>query len=514
MNNRPERLQPGRRSLWWLVLLLLLLLLWLIMAYLRGIWPFSPSADFPPEAFYMQDQVVVTGLQADVDAAMAALPAGMVALQERLVVDDMLGGQPCPGLPAGGRVIDLYQMGNPDNTVAEVIEAVQNAAGTSGDVTAEPNWLAGAPWEIEGSPWEIEGSPWEIEGSSGSSPAPAALAADYLEQWAWQPQAINLPAGQLPVTGAGIRVGIFDTSPFDAPAPGAPPAAQPINWVGQPTPLSLLVLHPEPAATLPPEESAAADLSNHGLFVAGMVYAVAPGSNIQLIRVLGSDNRGDLFTLNREMVRFISETGQTDAIGTVMNLSLGLRIPPAEAEFGLPDQVQSLRDILAVARCRHIVVVAAAGNNSAGLDSPEPATLPAAWNSVIGVAASNRANGRSCFSNQGDVAAPGGDGQSLTSCVPQLADCQGANCPYALVGPVLMPPAETGYTYWTGSSFATPLVSGLAALVLEMGQGQLTPADVQAIIECGARPGDPNLGSGVVNVRRTLQQCMGLTRGE
>jgi hypothetical protein len=515
MRNRSERLQPGRRSLWWIVLLLLLLLLWLIMAYLRGVWPFSPAAEYPPEAFFMQDQVVVTGSQPDVDAAMAAMPVGMVQLQERLEMDEMLNGQPCPGLPAGGRVVDLYQMTGSDDTVAEVIAAVQNAAGSSGDVTAEPNWLAGAPWEIEGSPWEIEGSPWEIEGSGGGGVAPAALPADYQEQWAWQPPAINLQGGQLPVTGAGVRVGIFDTSPFDAPALGAPPAVQPITWVGQPIPLSLLVLHPQPAATLPAEdEGYAQDLSNHGLFVAGLVYAVAPGSQIELIRVLGSDNRGDLFTLNREMARFISETTQAGVIGTVMNLSLGLRIPPEEADFGLPDQVQSLREILAIARCREIVVVAAAGNHSAGMDTPEPPTLPAAWSSVIGVAASNRANSRACFSNQGDVAAPGGDGNSMAECVPQLAECAGPNCPYALVGPVLMPPAETGYTYWTGSSFAAPLVSGLAALVLEMGQGQMTAADVQAIIECGARPGDRYLGSGVINVRRTLTQCMGLTRGQ
>lgn len=511
MHNRSERLQPGRRSLWWIVLLLLLLLLWLLLAYLRGVWPFNyPAEAYPPEAFFMQDQVVVSGAQAEVEAAIAALPAGMVQLQERLVVDEMLGGQPCPGLPAGGRVIDLYQMGNPDDSVAGVIEAIENAAGSGGEVTAEPNWVAGAPWEIEGSPWEIEGSPWEIEGSGGGGTPPAAQPADYQEQWAWQPEAINLQGADLPVTGAGVRVGIFDTSPFDTPAPGEPAAVMPVSWVGQPSPLSLLVRHPEPAATLPPEEGSTPDLSNHGLFIAGLVYAVAPGSSIELIRVLGSDNRGDLFTLNREMARFISEAGQMDAIGTVLNLSLGLRIPPEEAGFGLPDQVQSLRDILAVARCREMVVVAAAGNHSAGLDSPEPPTLPAGWRSVIGVAASNQANTRACFSNQGDVAAPGGDGSSMDECVPQLAQCQGPNCPYALVGPVLMPPAETGYTYWTGSSFAAPLVSGLAALVLEMGQGQMTAADVQAIIECGARPGDRYLGSGVVNVRRTLEECMGL----
>jgi serine protease len=229
---------------------------------------------------------------------------------------------------------------------------------------------------------------------------------------------------------------------------------------------------------------------------------------------LGDDNRGDLFTLNRALVDFIGHTVPLQPAGIVLNLSLGLRIPPEAAGFELPDQVQSLRDIMAVARCLNVVVVAAAGNNSARVAAPEPPNLPAAWGSVIGVAASNQGNGRACFSNRGDVAAPGGDGRDPDDgagmCEPRLASCQGPNCPYALIGPVLMPPAETGYSYWTGSSFAAPLVSGLAALVLEQADGRLTPADVQAVIECGARPGGRHLGSGVINVPRTLQQCMGL----
>lgn len=514
MRNLPQPLQPGRRSLWWIVLLFLLLLLWLILAYALKVWPFNLAAGYPPEAFYVQDQVIVMGSQADVDAAMGSLPAGTMRLEERLEMTPMLNDLACPGLPAGSQVVDLYRMTAPADTVNSMIEDIERAAGTR-DVTAEPNWLTGAPWEIEGSPWEIEGSPWEIEGGSGSSStAPAAQPADYQQQWAWRPEAIDLQRLRGGLTGQGVRVGVFDTSPFVDPAPGAPAGIQTISWVDQPAPFALTVHHPAPAATLPPESAdSPADLSNHGLFVAGLVYAVAPGSSIELIRVLGNDNRGDLFTLNRELVNFIGEPSRVQPAGTVINLSLGLRIPPEEAGFELPDQVQSLRDILAIARCLNIVVVAAAGNNSAAATTPEPANLPAAWTSVIGVAASNQANRRACFSNQGDVAAPGGDGRTANgpaTCIPQLAECKGADCPYALVGPVLMPPAATGYTYWTGSSFAAPQVTGLAALVLEMGGRSLTAADVQAIIECGARPAGPHLGSGVINVRRTLTRCLGL----
>jgi subtilisin family serine protease len=512
------RTQRTTRSRWlWIILLLLLLLLWLILAYFGGLWPFRPAAEYRLESFLIEDQVIVSGPQVAVDAAIGALPPGTVIARERLDLSPMLVGTSCPGLrstapDSGHLVVDLYQITDTGLTLAELIAQIEAFGGA--EVTAEPNWLSGSPWEIEGSPWEIEGSPWEIEGS-GTGQILSASAADFQEQWAWTAEAIDLYGARERPSGAGVQVAIFDTSPFDQPVPGDPPLFHSISWVGNASdPLRIQVVHPQPAATPAPEEmSRPGGLNNHGLFVAGLVHAVAPASDIQLIRVLGDDKRGDLFTLNRALVEFVGSVVPLRPTGIVMNLSLGLRIPPEEAGFDLPDQVQSLRDIMAIARCLNIVVVAAAGNNSAGAISPEPPNLPAAWSSVMGVTASNQANGRACFSNRGDVAAPGGDGRDPVDraghCAPKLTSCQGPNCAYALIGPVLMPPAETGYTYWTGSSFAAPLVSGLAALVLEQGGGNLSAADVQAVIECGARPGGQDLGRGVINVRHTLERCLG-----
>lgn len=47
--------------------------------------------------------------------------------------------------------------------------------------------------------------------------------------------------------------------------------------------------------SLPNSAGATTDISDHGLFVAGLVYAVAPASNIHLIKVLNDQGQGDLF---------------------------------------------------------------------------------------------------------------------------------------------------------------------------------------------------------------------------
>ena len=263
-----------------------------------------------------------------------------------------------------------------------------------------------------------------------------------------------------------------------------------------------------------------------------MVHAVAPASQIELYRVLDNKVEGDLYTL----IELFQETLLTSEIvsPTVVNMSLGIRIPPPHADFDLPTQgVEALHTVIQLAYCRGIVVVAAAGNNSIMSYPPELAHLPADWSSVISVAASNMANQRACFSNQGDIAAPGGDGRLPTDPLPgssppltcearldQCKDYPSGQCPFAVVGPIAPPKEgtdETGLIYWNGSSFASPLVAGLAARILAINPS-LSPDEVRHIIECGATKAtfpdgveghpDRHIGEGVINVKRTLESCM------
>jgi serine protease len=159
--------------------------------------------------------------------------------------------------------------------------------------------------------------------------------------------------------------------------------------------------------------------------------------------------------------------------------------------------VVSLETILTSAAARGVTVVAAAGNES----TPEvalPPEAPAAYPSVIGVAASNKAGQRACFSNRGDLAAPGGDSDSEGGvCAESLEDIG----EYGLIGPVLNT-SKTGYAYWVGTSFAAPLVSGLAARILGRGG---PPGHVRDRLEYNrVAPVDPDLGEGIIDALKSL----------
>jgi subtilisin family serine protease len=295
--------------------------------------------------------------------------------------------------------------------------------------------------------------------------------------------------------GAGVRVGIFDTSPVIRPGLN-------VTWTTQPW--SFQIFTPTVTATLSgytvtlPHNSP--DLKDHGLFSAGLVHAVASDSSIHLYRVLDDYAQGNVWVLNAALVDFMTDAlgSAKELRGAVLNISLGLR-PEKGSLPGLPDEVQSLKYLVTAAYCQGMVVVAAAGNesakNTANNAPPEPRAMPALFSpAAIAVARSNRAGQRACYSNDGDITAPGGETKG---------GCSGTYDEFSLVGPVMMSGRfPWGYAYWAGSSFATPLVSGLAALGAGAWppgrwatQGQQLPDDVRSGINGSAvhpLSADPN----------------------
>jgi subtilisin family serine protease len=152
-----------------------------------------------------------------------------------------------------------------------------------------------------------------------------------------------------------------------------------------------------------------------------------------------------------------------------------------------------LRDAISEADRAGILVVAAAGNE--GRDNDIEKTVPSGYDlpNVLSVAASTKDDSLAEFSNYGrisiDIAAPGAD---ILSTVP--------------LGNGEKP--ESGYMTMSGTSMATPIVSGAAALVMAK-YPNLTHYEVKELLIQTADPilklHDKIVSGGRLNVARALQ---------
>jgi hypothetical protein len=282
--------------------------------------------------------------------------------------------------------------------------------------------------------------------------------------------------------------------------------------------------------------------SDHGLFVSGIVHRIAPHAEIHLLHVLDDAGIGHTHLLLDALDYCLALTHAGQRV--VVNMSMYLTIPPGERVwdhwFGGPgamppihpsrqaaliealdEAVEQRIDLLLDAGA---VIVAAAGNDalrsrrkSADGTHPQP-RLPADYDGVICVVATNREGKISAYSNRADVPATGNcvatyggegvlDGKSAT--VPPGNPRDGMVSVYTNVEvPTVdgMQPNMTGWVYWSGTSFATPVISGIAANVLAANElarqadpsvARLTPRQVLTrILDTAAPPAetDPALG--------------------
>lgn len=213
--------------------------------------------------------------------------------------------------------------------------------------------------------------------------------------------------------------------------------------------------------------------SGHGTRVAGLIAAAADGQGIAGVAwggvrvlaytALGPDLRGSTADVAAAVHCAI------DAGADVVNLSL------------TAGDTTALRNALDRAEAAGVVVVAAAGN---GGDGAHPGPMPAAHPTVLAVTAA-AGDRRAPFANGGpwvDLAAPG---TGIVSTAP-----------------------GGGWSVTDGTSYATPLVTGAAALLLARAPG-LTPAEVRARLLATAEPlADPTAGRGLLDMGAAVRLAL------
>lgn len=272
------------------------------------------------------------------------------------------------------------------------------------------------------------------------------------------------------ITGASVRVGIVDSGLYTD---------------HEDLDQSRLV----PGWNYCDENDDTSDEVGHGTFVAGVIAArtgnglgvagIAPGVELVPLKCF-TTKKGQTSDIVKA-IRGGVDTFDCD----VLNMSFGLF---SDSEF--------VRDAVEYAAQRGVLMAAASGNLDGGVASTghDRLNYPAAYSSVVGVGAVDANGSAAAFSYQNE---------SVWVCAP------GVNVIGLGIG------SRSHYYTSSGTSFATPVVSAMAALALSVDPG-LTIEGFQALLRDTAadrgQPGyDTAYGYGVVNAGRFLRTLRGET---
>jgi thermitase len=331
----------------------------------------------------------------------------------------------------GSRVVELfpgstniYLLGLPAGS--DVIETVGQMASDPRLLYAEPNLFSQSP---EG------GARHRAFGVSSVAPTSGEYAA----------QALGLAGAHAISQGESSTVAVVDTgAQLNHPALEANfEGAKRYDFVGNDKNPS-----ERPAGKDADCDGDKDEMVGHGTHVAGIVDITAPAAKIMPLRVLDTEGYGNVFTIAKA-VYFATSNG-----ADVINLSLGS-----------PSRSRLLQEVIKSATANGALVAAAAGNSNSPV-AHYPAAgdgLAASADGLVAVTSVSIYERKSDFANYGswvDVAVPG---EGIRSAFPVSV-----------------------YANWSGTSMATPFVSGQAALVHAV-HGSLKPAGVEEKIRSSAR---------------------------
>jgi thermitase len=273
----------------------------------------------------------------------------------------------------------------------------------------------------------------------------------------WGPQAVSAPAAWGVTRGdPSIVIAIVDTGVDDT--------------------------HPDLASKIVGEYSYVGSIKDgfgHGTHVAG-IAAAATNNDLGIAGMCPNCGILSVKVLNDQGSGYMSDV----ASGIIYAASHGARV--ISMSLGGSSRSETLHSALDYAIANNALPVCAMGNSNSSSNTPEPAY----WHDCLSVIATEQTGAKATFSNYGviaDVAAPG---VAILSTMPTYPVTLTTTYGY-----------RTNYDALSGTSMATPMVAGIAGLVLSQNPN-LTPVQVAGIIEASSGDGvswTPKLAFGLVN---------------
>jgi serine protease AprX len=243
-------------------------------------------------------------------------------------------------------------------------------------------------------------------------------------------------------------------------------------------------------------KTAAYDDYGHGTHCAGIIggtgaassgkyKGVAPEVQFIGVKVLGKDGSGSLSTI----ISGVEFAANSNA--SIISMSLGS-----------DEHTQSMDDAVRSAVQKGKIVVCAAGNSGPG---SKTIGCPADTPEVITVGATDKSDNIASFSSRGptssgaqkpDISAPGKD--IISTRATGIQDSKAI---------------ETYYLSMSGTSMATPMVSGAIALMVQKKPG-MTPAEAKTILEksakqLGTKVPNYDFGYGRISVKNAIDYMDG-----
>lgn len=275
-------------------------------------------------------------------------------------------------------------------------------------------------------------------------------------------------------------------------------------------------------------------MADHGTAIVGIIRDLAPNAEIECIRILNDYGVGDIYTLGHVLayLKTRMEDGDVASQPVVVNLSLVVMPPANGSPDGLTDDIQQTTKDLLYSRLqplaeRGAVITASAGNDSDPRDTYMNPTeihfasrYPAALayedrpiTTMIPVGAVNQKGEVALYSNypgplgiatyagelpRPDPWMPSAMSQAVTRVVGPIDALRcvytspfypalSVNDPSQASSPDYpVYEAPNSWAYWSGTSFATPIISALAARILQ-GQSSKELDVRQAILDVASQ---------------------------